>query len=364
MLRRLGLGVACWSVLLVQGAGPAFAQYAPPPPEPGTPPPGGYAPPPPGGGYAPPPPGGGYAPPPPPATYGRPQPGYGQNQGYAAVINCESRRGDYRRCAAPNNRGRVEQLSQRGNECRFGETWGFDANTIWVTGGCNGRFGYGYTQTAYPPTYPGYPNQTYPPQQTGGFAGRLECESRNFRFQRCSAPTQNRVVLLRQTGGQCVQGQTWGFDMGSIWTTAGCRAEFGFGYGREMAQGGGGPSAGAVIGGVAIAAGLAALLSRSGRKPEAQRTDAAVQPARLVADTSRLPRDQRAAADLCLAEAARQVGATGGRELTVVRLADVLPRGQGYSVAAFATATYPDAQKPLSMDCRTEGGRIAQLDFK
>lgn len=397
---RSGAGVflAGFSFVLAQVSGPAAAQfappppgsgsvpnngYAPPPPEPNAvpnngyapPPPGlgtvpnnGYAPPPPGyrpvpnNGYAPPPPGYGYAPPPP---YGRPQGG----QGFAGTLRCESRGLRFERCQVPTQ-GRVVLLADMtaGGQCIQGQNWGHDNRSIWVTAGCRAEFGYGYGQVAGigrpQPGYPGgHPGGGYPGAQQGGFAGQLACESRNYAYQRCSVPTQGRVVLARQLGGQCIQGQSWGYDQGSIWVADGCRAEFAYGYGRNQPNGGGGPSTGAVIGGVAVAAGLAALLAGAGKKPAPQ---TAAGSARITGlDTGRLPGVQRDAVNACMAEAARQIGATGGTELRVAQLLPVSQQNGGeQAVAAMTDARYPDETRRVSIDCLAQGGRVISLNFR
>ena len=63
----------------------------------------------------------------------------------------------------------------------------------------------------------------------------ITCSSNDGRRNYCNADTRGGVRLSRQiSGSACVQGQTWGYDRGTIWVDRGCRAEF------VLGQGGGG----------------------------------------------------------------------------------------------------------------------------
>jgi hypothetical protein len=62
----------------------------------------------------------------------------------------------------------------------------------------------------------------------------VTCESINYRDQECPV-SGGPVVLVRQlstTPGDCIEGQTWGFNgnNNSIWVGRGCRAEFRVGH--------------------------------------------------------------------------------------------------------------------------------------
>jgi hypothetical protein len=61
-------------------------------------------------------------------------------------------------------------------------------------------------------------------------AMNVTCESMNYRNQECRVPG-GPVALVRQLSsppGDCIEGQTWGFNHRSntIWVSNGCRAEF------------------------------------------------------------------------------------------------------------------------------------------
>jgi hypothetical protein len=59
------------------------------------------------------------------------------------TITCSSDDGGYHTCAIAGGDVRlVRQIS--GSPCRQGETWGYDANRIWVDRGCRAEFETGY----------------------------------------------------------------------------------------------------------------------------------------------------------------------------------------------------------------------------
>jgi hypothetical protein len=62
---------------------------------------------------------------------------YNRNQ----LVNCDSHRRDYNYCRASVRNHRVHLLRQHSNQsCRFGESWGYDYNGIWVDSGCKATF--------------------------------------------------------------------------------------------------------------------------------------------------------------------------------------------------------------------------------
>ena len=74
--------------------------------------------------------------------YGRGRGGRGRrnrNSGSGATINCASDNGQRRYCNADTRNG-VLLVRQNGNNCRQGETWGYDDRGIWVDRGCSGEF--------------------------------------------------------------------------------------------------------------------------------------------------------------------------------------------------------------------------------
>jgi hypothetical protein len=218
------------------------------------------------------------------------------------------------------------------------------------------------------PGYPGY-------DQNRGYAGRINCSSRGSRQVRCNAPTENRVALL--SGSACSQGRTWGYDRRSIWVSHNCRGTFAYGYGNDWGNtrppdNNKGPSTGLIIGGVAVAAGLIALLASSKGKssPAAQTSTPATPstyppgpPAQISADLSSIPANARPSMQTCLSEAAREIGATGGSRLRFDRVKTIEAGNGGWRFAADLVATYPDGDKALPIYCRATPSKVIQLDF-
>lgn len=245
------------------------------------------------------------------------------------------------------------------------------------------------------PTNPGWGNQNR------GYAGRIRCETKKNDTKRCSVRTENRVVLMTRHGGTCTQGRTWGFTRSTIWVAGKCRATFLYGYGNDWGNGNGngwgngngdgwsggnrpqppkdkddGPSAGLIIGGVAVAAGLVALLASKNKKkpeeaatttpepePETPTTYPPGPPASVSADMSMVPADSRPSMQTCLFEASRQIGVTGGTKLKLDRLVNVEPGNGGWRFRTELTATYPDGDRQLPMYCRATPTKVVQLDF-
>ncbi len=146
------------------------------------------------------------------------------------IVTCESQ--NYQNAECPIAGGPVaiiRQLSTPPGDCIEGQTWGFNGynNTIWVTGGCRAEFrtGYGGGYGRPPPA----PGMTV-----------VVCESQGYRNAECPV-AGGPVAIVRQLStppGDCIEGQTWGFNSynNTIWVTGGCRAEFRTGYGGGHAR--------------------------------------------------------------------------------------------------------------------------------
>lgn len=212
----------------------------------------------------------------------------------------------------------------------------------------------------------------------------IRCESRDGRFRSCRADTRGGVRLVRQLSDTpCREGRTWGSRNNEIWVDNGCRGEFQLRYGSGQSSGGGGPSAGAIIGGVAVAGGLIALLSQSGKSSSPATTAAppppagttatpppAVRPpappagpARITAQMGGVTPDARPSLQMCLNEAARQVGATGGSEIRLDRLDDVQPGNGGFLFRFQLVAVYPDETRTIATFCRATPTQVIELTF-
>jgi hypothetical protein len=130
-----------------------------------------------------------------------------------ASIECESKDNARNHCAAATQFG-VALYRQLGeSECVLDQSWGFDADGIWVAAGCHAQFvlgGYRLPADAVPET-----------------ASRVTCESLDGGDKECAVDTTRGVGLIRQTGdADCVLNRTWGYNRDGIWVTSGCRAEF------------------------------------------------------------------------------------------------------------------------------------------
>jgi hypothetical protein len=213
----------------------------------------------------------------------------------------------------------------------------------------------------------------------GGGAGWngiiVRCESWQYRYQECGANTRGGVQLRNVIAGDCNR-RNWGWRGNVIWVNNGCRADFAVNYGG----GGGyppprddGPSAGAVIGGVAVAAGLIALLAAASKKSSpapaatapspAPVTGGGGPPARVNVELGGITPDARPAMTLCLAEAARQIGATGGREIAMDRIDDIEKGNGGYRIRMNLKGIYPDESRVIPTFCRATSTKVIELTF-
>lgn len=132
-------------------------------------------------------------------------------------IKCESQDEKYKRCqVAIGSDGDVvvqEQLSR--TRCRLNDTFGFDAQGIWVQGGCRAVFRVS-------------PGSVEDLGYGGGRQPRsITCESQDNKRKFCPADTRGGVrVLKKHSRSDCVLDYSWGWDDRGIWVDRGCRAEF------------------------------------------------------------------------------------------------------------------------------------------
>nr|WP_295660723.1 DUF3011 domain-containing protein [Polymorphobacter sp.] len=150
-------------------------------------------------------------------------PGNGGNNGgnyppQARQITCESWQFRPNECPA-DTRGGVRLLQQTGGMCTQGQTWGFTPRGIWVNNGCRAIFAVVGGRPSFGPG-PGIPDA---PVNGGGRS--IVCESWQFQPSRCATDVYRRPQV-QVIAGNCVQGQTWGWDRGGVWVNRGCRARF------------------------------------------------------------------------------------------------------------------------------------------
>jgi hypothetical protein len=132
--------------------------------------------------------------------------------GGAHIVTCESR--DYRQEFCPvQDVGNVTVARQRSRApCVLNETWGWRANGIWVSGGCEADF------EVSPSRRPGPPP---------GRAGNLVCESHDYRYSFCATGRIRDAQLVDQRSqAPCIRGRSWGVEREGIWVDDGCEGEF------------------------------------------------------------------------------------------------------------------------------------------
>jgi Protein of unknown function (DUF3011) len=170
------------------------------------------------------------------------------------VVRCDSH-GPRKSCPA-DTRGGVSlryQYSDQG--CWQNNTWGFTADSIWVSNGCKADFNLG----AVPPPKPqaekksssddalagliigalagvaigvaaSNNNHSTPPPPDPGYDGyprQVRCESNRMDYVQCNAGRVRYAELSRQySGSPCIYGETWGYRRDSLWVDRGCRADF------------------------------------------------------------------------------------------------------------------------------------------
>jgi hypothetical protein len=143
-----------------------------------------------------------------------------------------------------------------------------------------------------------------------------------------------------------------------------------------------GPSVGDVIAGVAVAGSLIYLLTEV-TKPKQQTVvvqggpppmppppqpyvppkNSTGAPALVNVDINGLTPAQRPSASVCITEAARQIGATGGTEIRVKQIVDVEEGNGGYRFRLVLLGVYPDETRTIPMYCRATPEKIVELTF-
>lgn len=151
------------------------------------------------------------------------------------AITCESQDGHFRRCPVPWRDARLVRQTSN-SPCQRDGTWGVDRYGIWVDRGCRGQFvpagygGPGYGGPGYGgPDYGGPPGGGWQPGPDWNRQITLHCESRDRRYQLCQVDVggHGRVRLVRQDSGtDCQEGYSWGWNRAGVWVDRGCRGVF------------------------------------------------------------------------------------------------------------------------------------------
>lgn len=191
------------------------------------------------------------------------------------------------------------------------------------------------------------------------FAGTIRCESYGRRFRSCFVPTRGRVVLERRHNGRCRYGNGWGYDRNRIWVDNNCRATFAYGIGSYIPRYRSDNDSALIIGGVAVAAGLIAILSRDNNDDRSR----APQTAAVEADLTKVESRARTGLRACLDRSAANIGATGGTRVRLDGVTIDAMGGTSYRYDADIRATYPNRSYNLSFSCTATGGEIDDFDF-
>jgi hypothetical protein len=194
--------------------------------------------------------------------------------------------------------------------------------------------------------------------------GRIvRCESWNYRYARCNLDPRGGVRLVRVIAGDCRQGRTWGWDSrrNFVWVNRGCRADFQARYGNWQGNNNDGVSTGAVIAGVAVAAGLIALLASKGRSTDNNATSATT--AAINVAGGAVPAAAEQSFRLCLEEAARQIGATGGTSIRLLGAVDTTPGNGGWRFQMPLEGSWPGDTHATPAYCRATNSKVVELSF-
>jgi hypothetical protein len=193
--------------------------------------------------------------------------------------------------------------------------------------------------------------------------GRIvRCESWNYRYARCNLDTRGGVRIVRVIAGKCRQGSSWGWDnrRNYVWVNNGCRGEFQSRYGSWGNSNGN--NAGAVIGGVVVAAGLVAIIAAAGRSAE----PASAAPAQMAAiniGPGAVPGPAEASFRQCTQEAARQIGATGGTAVRLLGAVDTAPGNGGWRFQIPFETSWPGDTRATPAICRATDSKVIELSF-
>ena len=162
----------------------------------------------------------------------------------ADIISCSSSGYKYNSCSTNGYVTRVILRQQISNSaCVYGQSWGFDSQSIWVDKGCRATFET-FGNNGYPPPGNGYnppPDYGYPPPGYGHNPGyppappldqqeQIQCGSYGYSLNYCYPAAAGRIVyvrLLRQLSrSACISGSTYGVAGDSIWVNNGCQGVF------------------------------------------------------------------------------------------------------------------------------------------
>jgi Protein of unknown function (DUF3011) len=115
-------------------------------------------------------------------------------------------------CAVDPRGGVVFERQLSTADCVYGESWGLEADGLWVDHGCSGEFRIDTLRTA---------------NLYGGDSLDLVCESLGGRREFCPVEsTPKAEVLSRASVEPCERGRDWDVNGHGLWVDHGCRAAF------------------------------------------------------------------------------------------------------------------------------------------
>lgn len=59
-----------------------------------------------------------------------------------------------------------------------------------------------------------------------GYGDAIDCESRNYGYNRCDVPWRDARLVRQLSDTTCVRGRNWGIDRRGIWVDRGCAGRF------------------------------------------------------------------------------------------------------------------------------------------
>lgn len=125
----------------------------------------------------------------------------------APLVRCESIEGKRQACAMDTTWGVQLARQLGGSPCEAGKSWGWNAGGVWVEENCRGEFRNVYEQQ---------PGESI-----------VTCDSDHNQVERCPLATQAGFVIVEDdSSSKCVRDETWGWELGSVWVSKRCEADF------------------------------------------------------------------------------------------------------------------------------------------
>jgi hypothetical protein len=129
------------------------------------------------------------------------------------MVSCASNDNRPNRCLVDGLIRDVRLVRQHSRSaCVEGRTFGFDRNSIWVSGGCRGDFLVSAERFHRPE-----------PRSES-----IRCKSSDYRYASCGVRGRIEAVRVERqhSNAACVEGRSFGFDRDYVWVDNGCEATF------------------------------------------------------------------------------------------------------------------------------------------